>query len=60
MVRPDIDDGKTEWFLLGSKEILQGVERIRTAMQILFGDKENDVLKAKKETKDPEIENASK
>ena len=40
MVRPDIDDGKTEWFLLGGKEVLRGVDKVRKAMKVLFGDQE--------------------
>ena len=40
VVRPEIKDGQTEWFLVGGQELVQGVNRIRAAMKVLFGDKD--------------------
>ena len=36
--RKDIEDGKTEWFLLTQKEALEGCKNIWRAMQIVYGD----------------------
>ena len=38
VVRPDLEDGKTEWFLIGVRELVLQVWKIRRAMQILFDD----------------------
>ena len=38
MKRKNISDGKTEWFLLTKKEVVDGCKKIRSAMQIVFGD----------------------
>lgn len=39
-MRPDVEDGKTEWFLIGVRELVFSVWKIRRAMQILFDDVE--------------------
>jgi len=38
VVREDIEDGKTEWFLLTIEDLIRGTWKIRRAMEVLFGD----------------------
>ena len=38
VVRPEIEDGKTEWFLVSARELAVGVWKIRQAMIYLYGD----------------------
>lgn len=48
--RKNISDGKTEWFLLTKKEVVDGCKKIRSAMQIVYGDyseQEAAILKTK-------------
>lgn len=48
--RKNISDGKTEWFLLTKKEVTEGCRKVRSAMQIVFGDyseQEAAILKTK-------------
>jgi hypothetical protein len=38
VVRPDVEDGKTEWFLIGVRELVVSVWKVRRTMQVLFDD----------------------
>lgn len=38
VVRPDIEDGKTEWFIIDLKELVRSVWKVRKSMQIMFSD----------------------
>ena len=38
VVRPELEDGKTEWFLVSARELAVGIWKIRRAMSLLFGD----------------------
>ena len=40
VVRPDLEDGKTEWFIIGIKELVRSVWKVRKAMHIMFKDVE--------------------
>ena len=44
VVRPDIEDGKTEWFIIGLKELVRSVYKIRKSMHIMFDDVELNFL----------------
>ena len=44
VVRPDIIDGGTEWFLLGADQFLLGTWKVRMAMNVLFKDVSEDPL----------------
>jgi len=38
VIRPELEDGKTEWFLLRVKELARGCWKVRRSMEVLFGD----------------------
>ena len=37
-MRPDLKDGKTEWFMITYSELREGIMMIKRAMIELFGD----------------------
>lgn len=41
VVRAELKDGGTEWFLLGSRQLIYALNRVRICMQLLFKDKAN-------------------
>ncbi len=42
VVRPELIDGKSEWFLVSARELAVGIWKVWKAMNILFGDTQID------------------
>jgi len=39
VVKMDSEDGKTEWFLVDSEQLLHGINKIRKALYYMYDDK---------------------